>query len=147
MIEASLNRLEFLTEHIPKLLAALPEDELSASPAPGKWSKKEILGHLIDSATNNHQRFIRGQFEESPVIGYDQNLWNRFSFYRELDSSHLIAFWTVYNQHLAAILKRIPQENLEKTCTSTDGRVLPLSFLIVDYVSHLEHHLKQLVNY
>src|SRR6478609_7364599 len=79
------------------------EDDFSFKPAPEKWSKKEILGHLIDSATNNHQRFIRIQFEDNPVIGYDQNKWVEYSRYQQMSTTELIRFWQTYNQHLAAL--------------------------------------------
>jgi hypothetical protein len=75
MINAALNRLEYLLKTIPALLNALDENEFSFKPAENKWSKKEILGHLIDSASNNHQRFVRAQFEEHANIFYHQNEW------------------------------------------------------------------------
>ena len=111
-----------------------------------KWSKKEILGHLIDSATNNHHRFIRGQFENNPEISYDQNKWNKFSFYQEMDSQQIINFWTLYNKQLLEIIKRIPIEKLNNQIRIED-KLVTLEFLIVDYVAHLEHHLKQIIEY
>ncbi|MBK9046740.1 MAG: hypothetical protein IPL74_08565 [Bacteroidetes bacterium] len=72
--------MEFFIENVPNVLIQI-EDEM-AKKSLQKWSKKEILGHLIDSATNNHQRFVRGQFETVPEISYDQNNWNTFSYYQ-----------------------------------------------------------------
>ncbi len=71
MQEQSIKRLQFLCEKIPPLLTELDEQTFSFKATSEKWSKKEIIGHLIDSATNNHQRFVRGQFEETPKIIYD----------------------------------------------------------------------------
>ena len=68
MITESIKRLQYLCEEIPVLLSIIPEQDFTHKSAPEKWSKKEILGHLIDSATNNHQRFIRAQFENVPSI-------------------------------------------------------------------------------
>jgi hypothetical protein len=147
MTERTLNRLETLISTIPDLLTNIDELTFSIKPSPNKWSKKEILGHLIDSATNNHQRFIRGQFEDVPTIGYDQNQWNKLNHYIEINSKHIIEFWTMYNQHLLEIVKRIPNENLQKECRSTDGKTYTIEFLIADYVEHLEHHLRQIVSY
>lgn len=143
----SLDRLQYLCNVIPSLLEKIPELEFSFKPTPTKWSKKEILGHLIDSATNNHQRFIRIQYENEPVIFYDQNHWNALSNYNMIDSAQLIMFWKSYNQHLLEIIKAIPEENLNKTGIGKDGQKFSLAFYVSDYVQHLEHHLTQIVGY
>jgi len=147
MIETTLNRLDILIKTIPGLLTNIDEATFSLKPSHDQWSKKEILGHLIDSATNNHQRFIRGQFEDVPTISYDQNQWNQLNHYNEINSSQVIVFWTIYNKHLLEILKYIPNENLQKTCRSADGNTYTIQFLIEDYVTHLEHHLHQIISY
>lgn len=147
MIETASKRLDVLIDTIPGLLGDVDEAAFALKPSPDIWSKKEILGHLIDSATNNHQRFIRGQFENVPTISYDQDQWNKLSHYNEMDSKHLIAFWTLYNKHLLEIIKRIPDESLNKECRSASGSTHTIRFLIEDYVVHLEHHLRQIVAY
>ena len=146
MLDAA-NRLSFLTTIIPPKLRMIKEQDFSYKPTPGKWSKKEILGHIIDSATNNHQRFIRIQFEDKPVIYYDQDLWNNAAHYNEMDSRQLIDFWKDYNRLLVEIIKRIPEENLNRTGLLKDKSSAPLFWYITDYVDHLEHHLRQLVKY
>jgi transcriptional regulator len=146
MIEKALNRLEYIITLTPKMLTEISEENMSTKPSPTKWSKKEIIGHLIDSATNNHQRFVRGQFENIPEISYDQNNWNEFSFYNQIDSKQIISFWTIYNKQIIEIIKRIPKENLEKQI-KIGNNILTLEFLIIDYVEHLEHHLKQIIEY
>lgn len=147
MKSQTIKRLEYLCNIIPSLLNGIDDNSFSTKPSPEKWSKKEILGHLIDSATNNHQRFIRGQFEDSPTIWYEQNKWNEHSHYQQMDKQMIIELWTIYNKYLATIIKFIPEENLLRTCTMKDGSKLTLEFLIDDYVQHLEHHLKQVVEY
>jgi len=147
MLTHVIQKLEDLCSSIPPLLSAIPEQEFSFKPIADKWSKKEILGHLIDSATNNHQRFVRVQFEDVPVIRYDQNKWNSFSNYQHINSKHLIDFWEIYNKHLLEIIKRIPNENLKKECNTGEDKNVTLQWLIEDYVVHLEYHLKQLVDY
>ena len=147
MIEQSLSRLEQLIQVIPEKLSAISESDFSFKPTPEKWSKKEILGHLLDSATNNHQRFVRGQFEEIPAgSAYAQNEWVKYSFYQEMDSKHLIAFWKMYHQHLVEIIKRIPASALPNKIKIREDYAT-LEFLIIDYVEHQEHHLRQLVEY
>lgn len=142
----SIERLRFLCTIIPDLLHQLDEAAFSEKEQSDKWSKKEILGHLIDSATNNHQRFVRAQFEPNPQIAYDQVNWNRYSFYQQMHAKDLIQFWLTYNTHLVRLVENMPNENLNRTC-SVAGNLLTLQFLIDDYVVHLEHHLKQIISY
>lgn len=146
MIEKTINRLNFIIDKVPNILSEISEENMTLKPFPNKWSKKEIIGHLIDSATNNHQRFVRGQFEHNPEIRYDQNKWNEFSFYQEIASNQIISFWTIYNRQLLEIISRISTNNLKNQINVGD-KSLTIEFLIVDYVEHLEHHLKQIIDY
>lgn len=145
-LQQALNRFSFLVEIIPEKLKALSEEEFSFKPSPNKWSKKQIVGHLIDSATNNHQRFVRTQFEDIPEIKYDQNKWNECGFYQSIESQQIISFWTIYNLQILEIVKRIPKENLSKL-VSDGEKIWTLEAVFIDYVAHLEHHLKQVVEY
>ena len=145
MIKAALKRLEYLCTIIPKLLSEIEEPNFSFKVAPEKWSKKEIIGHLIDSATNNHHRFVQIQFESQLLTPYDQNKWNKSNFYQQIEGNQIIDFWTIYNKHLIEIIKNITPENLLKEFRCIDNKRCTLSFLITDYVEHLEHHLRQVV--
>ena len=147
MIEIAVKRLEYLCTIIPQLLTEIGEPNFSLKVAPEKWSKKELIGHLIDSATNNHHRFVQIQFESKLLIPYDQNQWNRSNFYQQIAGNQIIDFWTIYNKQLVEIIKRISEENLLKEFKTTDNKKITLFFLINDYVEHLEHHLKQVVIY
>jgi len=146
MINQALAQLTFIVEKAPSMLTQISEEKMSEKPAPNKWSKKEIIGHLIDSATNNHHRFVRGQFEAIPEIRYDQNGWNKYSFYQQIDSKQIILFWTIYNSQLIELIKRIPTDNLKRQVKVGDN-LLTIEYLIIDYVEHLEHHLKQAIDY
>ena len=145
MYQQLRERLLFLCDTIPAGVLKFSNEQLSIKPAPGKWSKKEILGHLIDSAANNHQRFVRGQFEQEPVIFYDQNNWVIFQHYNEADIHSLLGLWQSYNRHLAYVISKVPQENLSRQCRGRDGNLYTLSYLIEDYLVHLEHHLEQIL--
>lgn len=146
MIEIAINRLEFIIYNVPQILLKVGEKEMSEKFSIKKWSKKEILGHLIDSATINHHRFVRGQFEYNPEISYDQNKWNEYSFYQEIETQQLIKLWTIYNAQLLEIIKRIPNKNLNNQIKIGDD-LLTLECIANDYVAHLEHHLKQIIDY
>jgi hypothetical protein len=147
MIQETINRLDHLLKTIPSLLEQIPEAEFKAKASPEKWSQQEIVGHLIDSATNNHQRFIRIQSENDPKIVYEQDECVKLNHYNELSKDHLIKFWTVYNTHLLEVIKRIPEENLKRTGLTNGANKLTLGWLINDYVIHLEYHMKQVVEF
>lgn len=149
-MQESLKRLHYLCTVIPPLLAEINDEVFSTKPAPEKWSKKEIMGHLIDSATNNHHRLVRGQFENTPSISYHQNLWNEHNYYGEIHSGQIVSFWEIYNKQLVELIKCIPEEklaNIVETGEKGKKHTMTLAFLIDDYVEHLEHHLRQVVNY
>jgi len=139
-----LQKLQYLINTIPEKLLAIAEEDFTYKPAPDKWSKKEIVGHLIDSATNNHHRFIRAQFDDVPVITYNQDSWNAASRYNAMDSAHVIAFWALYNQHLVEVVKRIPPNFMLRECNNGGEKNVMLQWLIADYVNHMEHHLNQI---
>ena len=147
MIKETINRLDHLLKIIPQLLGQIPEEEFRKKPKPEKWSKLEILGHLIDSAANNHQRFIRIQFENDPKIVYEQDECVKLNHYNELNKEHVIKFWALYNAHILEVIKRIPEANLSRTSYANGPVKLSLGWLINDYVIHLEYHMKQIVDF
>lgn len=146
-IQKPLNRLRYLCLTIPALLQEIDEEAFSYKPTPHKWSKKEIIGHLIDSATNNHHRIIRGQFEVSPDLPYDQDQWVKNGFYQDIEKEKIISFWFHYNLHLIELIQRIPQEKLSNKVDRGREKDLTLSYIIEDYMEHMEHHLRQIVAY
>ncbi|HKQ51852.1 MAG TPA: DinB family protein [Pyrinomonadaceae bacterium] len=127
-------------------LRGVSEAEAAATPAAGRWSKKEILGHLIDSATNNHQRFVRAQEEAAEYVGprYEQEHWVTSQGYAASSWPELIEFWRLYNRHLAQVIKRIPAERLGVSCRIGPAEPVTLGFVVEDYLAHLKHHLRQI---
>jgi hypothetical protein len=119
-------------------------EEWNSRSAPGKWSKKEILGHLIDSAHVNTDRLIRAQVEEVPSIVYAQDEWVAASGYANIDSAVLIAWWRMLNERLLSTARHCPAENYSRKCRWHDGEVITLAFLLEDYHRHMLHHLAQL---
>ncbi len=143
---SNAQQLKNILEHALPRLKEIEATEFAYKINASTWSKKEILGHLIDSATNNHQRFIHGQFENAPMISYDQNQWVEKSKYQEMDKEILINFWYSYNTHLIYVVQNIPDNTLQNKCTMRDGSLVTIEFLIGDYIAHLEHHLSQILN-
>ncbi|MGA2763256.1 MAG: DinB family protein [Spirochaetia bacterium] len=135
---------EIVDRELPRLRLMQPK-EVSASPAPGKWSRKEILGHLIDSASNNHQRFVRALLsEELRFPGYAQNDWVRLQAYADQEWQKVVDLWSALNRHLAHLISHIPAEKLATPCRIGDNAPITLEALIADYIRHVEHHLEQL---
>ena len=131
---------------IPPELRLIADADFMNKPSADKWSKKEILGHLIDSAAANHQRFVRGQLEDCPVIFYEQDLSVAVQNYQEENASDLINLWEAYNRHLAHVVQHIPSDRLANECVYKDGTKACLSFLVHDYLLHLKHHLDQILS-
>ncbi len=112
---------------------------------PGKWSRKEILEHSVDSAANNHQRFVRIQFEETPNIVYSQDDWVSVQKYDSCAANSLIDLWVNYNNHLVHVIENIPKEKMSRFCNINKETPVTLGWLINDYVEkHMEHHLNQM---
>jgi hypothetical protein len=143
-----VDRLQEHINTVPSKFLKYPEGELRRKPAPDKWSKKELLGHLIDSATNNHHRFIKIQFMPEPLFveGYAQDDWVRIQNYNEMETQHLINFWKLYNEHILLIMQNTPEEKLSLKITPEQPfeEADTLFLLMKDYVDHLDHHLKQI---
>jgi hypothetical protein len=140
----SLEEIINETSHNLKLIS---EEEFNKKEFQHKWSKKEVLGHLIDSAHNNIQRFIRGQYEKNPKIVYDQDLWVSLNNYQNSLNWELVDLWKLLNRQIIQILKSINTNNLKSTCDIGNNiqDIKSIQWLVEDYVEHLKHHLKQLM--
>ncbi|HZP33216.1 MAG TPA: DinB family protein [Candidatus Acidoferrales bacterium] len=134
-----------VAQNLPKL-RTLSEEEVMRSRGTGKWVKKEILGHLIDSAVNNHQRFVRAQLSGRLVWpGYEQDRWVAVQKYRERSWAEIVILWEQLNRHLAHVMANVPAERLGTKCVIGEGEPVTLEWLMSDYVRHLRHHLDQIL--
>ena len=136
-------------------LRALSDEDASSRPAPGKWSRKEIIGHLIDSASNNHGRFVRAQLQDDMTFsGYEQDDWVRVQAYQERTWPDLVLLWQAFNHHIAHVMEAAAAEalvtprarhNLNALAWQPldDGQPATLEYFMRDYVGHLKHHLRQ----
>lgn len=140
----------------PRLLSISDAD--SAKPIePGAWSPRQIIGHLIDSAANNHRRFVVGQFQDDLVFsGYEGDKWVDAQQYKYADWRQLVELWKVYNLHLSRVMSLAPdavrlQPRQKHNFNEIASRPVPtdqsttLDYLMEDYVVHLKHHLLQIL--
>lgn len=127
------------------VLRTLNDETVSIRPEADRWTIKEVLGHLIDSAANNHQRFVRAQFTTQLVFPkYEQNEWVHSQNYNAAAWQELIDLWSIYNRHLAHVIRNIAASALTAKCTIGDYDTVTLHFLLTDYVVHLRHHMRKI---
>jgi len=128
------------------MLSRLNNADTSVRPGPKKWSKKEILGHLLDSAANNHQRFVRAALQgELKFPGYEQDKLVDLQNFREIDWGFLVELWASYNRFIAHVLTVLPADAGRITCHIGNNAPATLEFIAEDYVAHFKHHLNQIV--
>lgn len=144
MKEAAQALRAILAEAGPQL-RQLAEAKVAAQPLPGEWSAKEILGHLIDSAANNHQRIVRALHNEAGDFPpYRPVDWVRVQHYNQRPWAELVDFWLAYNQHLGAVIETIPPKALTAWCNIGKEEPVTLEFVVNDYLRHVRHHLHDL---
>jgi hypothetical protein len=137
--------LRSLVEATEPRLRQISESESMNSASTGGWSRKQVLGHLIDSASNNHQRFVRAMQQPSlDFPGYDQAGNVRVQAIHEAEWSLLVSLWAAYNRYLAHLIAHLPASKLDTPCRIGEGETVTLAFLVSDYLTHLCHHLSQL---
>jgi hypothetical protein len=146
MTNAAAELRAIVSDNVAKL-RALSEDEVMRVRGAGKWVRKEILGHLIDSAFNNQQRFVRAQMTERMVWpGYDQDRWVAVQKYKERPWTELVQLWEQLNRHIAHVMANVPADRLDTKCVIGEDDPVTLEWLMSDYVRHLRHHLNQIFN-
>jgi DinB superfamily len=138
----SIKQLRVLINEIPPRLAKLPPSQVELKPSSAKWSPKEELGHLLDSAANNHQRIVRTQLEDKPKMpGYDGDAWVELHRYQRRNWQELGELWRALNLQLLASAEAVPDSAWQRTCTIADSKPLTLKFVFEDYLEHMMHHL------
>lgn len=140
-----LTLLRALLDQVPVRLEKIPPGRRETKPAPSQWSPREELGHLLDSAANNHQRIVRAQLEDKPAMpGYDGDRWVELHRYQQRDWTELIGLWKALNHQLLAAAKAVPDSAWSRTCTIADSEPLTLKFVFEDYLEHMIHHLQHI---
>jgi hypothetical protein len=146
MITTADELQSIVDEFVPQLLS-ISQVDFTARPKPGKWSKLEVLGHLIDSSQTNIRRFITSQYELAPPrVRYDQEFWVSINNYQDMKKEDVINLWRLMNERICAVCRNTPRERYEKKSdtgsTATDLKTI--EWLAADYVKHLKHHLNQI---
>src|SRR4030095_3411186 len=148
----TINKLNQHVNQVPQYILKQTEEQLSYKPRPEKWSKKEILGHLCDSAINNLGRFIRAQFENEPFVvnSYMQDDWVKANYYQEMTTADVVELWSILNKRIIHVASKLPEDKLAVEVDAggaayreIEGKKT-LLWLIEDYLAHMEYHLNQI---
>ena len=132
-----------------QMLKSLPNETLLARPGLGEWSVKEIVGHLIDSASNNHQRFVRLQVTDGlvfPDYSQDNDSWVAIQSYQAADWDDLLALWRHFNLHLARVIRTVDVQCIDHIWVIDEDTTITLGELMTDYLRHLKDHLQHIKN-
>ena len=158
MMKEAIEDFRHTVEEASARLLSISDEESAREKAPGKWSPKEIIGHLIDSASNNHQRFVRTQFRDDlAFLGYQQEAWVKVQRYASEPWYQLVTLWKTFNLHLAHVMEHVPEDalkkprvkhNLDEIAWQTVSKEEPvtLEYFMLDYIGHLKNHLRQIFN-
>ncbi|UPM55157.1 DinB family protein [Gottfriedia acidiceleris] len=141
-----INEFSSLIQSVPKIIRALSNTDYK--PSPTKWSKKEILGHLCDSATMNHKRFIDrlSSNDELVLELYKQNSWVELNDYQNCYSiEEILAVWSALNSRFMNVLANISEDQWKLQYSSQNEESVTLSWLFTDYIDHMKHHLNQIL--
>jgi hypothetical protein len=148
---------ETIETSVPRLLQ-ISEEQSEQPRSEEHWSSKQIIGHLIDSAANNHARFVMGQMKDDLVFpGYEQDRWVEIQHYQQASWTQLVDLWRAYNLHLLHVMSWAAADKLHHRCTQhslqtiafetvSEAEPATLSYLMKDYVVHLKHHLGQILS-
>lgn len=135
---AALNKMHATLLALPTELADTPWRE-------GGWTRKQIVGHLLDSATNNRQRFVRASIDGAYTgPQYAQDGWVAAHSYARQPWATLLLWWEVEHEILMAVVDNIAAERLDASCAVGDNAPVTLRFLIEDYLDHQRGHFRQL---
>lgn len=144
-MQLTIEHLEKIIRVYTRRLEALADEHYALKTRPEKWSKKEILGHLVDSAQNNIRRFVVAQYEDTPTILYSQDAWVASAGYQDYPTRDLILLWTLLNKHITILLARMSAEAAERKC-GMGGQPETMEWVAADYINHLLHHLHQILD-
>ena len=138
-------QISITVDHWRKVLLELDDSTIRHKPADDRWSIAEVIGHLVDSASNNHHRFARAtEYVELEFPDYQQVHWVDAAKYQSFKWEQLVELWHCYNQLLAHMIASIPTSRLEAPCKIGSNDSCTLGFLVEDYLEHLRHHLTKI---
>ena len=145
-MKALIKQIRKIADNYSSELRKIGEEDFSYKSEPSKWSKKEILGHLVDSAQNNIRRFVVSQYEDIPKVVYQQDSWVRIADYQHYPTTDLIELWMLLNKHICIILDNTSDLSAGRKSETNEPEMHTIEWLAGDYVKHLLHHIHQILS-
>lgn len=142
------HRLQYLLQHVPNKIAQVSEVDMSHKPTPQGWSKKEMLGHLVDAALHNLRRFVAAHYMEMPfaITAYEKEALVIANHYQELPTTHILQLWQSINKHIVEVVSRLSAKQLaEEVINPDEFKFLSVEQLLQEYIDHTEQCLKQIL--
>jgi len=146
MLSTIIENLEKILKDYSGRLNAVKEEAWARKPRPEKWSKRETLGHLVDSAQNNIRRFVVAQYEQEPTIVYNQDQWVAIANYQDYPTQDLLPLWALLNRHIVRVLANTSEEAGGRKADTCGPEHYTIEWLAADYCHHLLHHLHQILD-
>ncbi len=146
MLQQLSSELLHIIDTYSEKFSLLSKEVLADKPNPEKWSKKEVIGHLIDSAHTNLRRFVVGQYKPHTKIIYDQDFWVTANQYQHMQKDELITLWALLNKQITAVWEQLPEQYYLNVIDTGKDAISEhtLMWLAKDYIKHLQHHLNQI---
>ena len=147
-MESSIAKIRELLFKAEAYWAFASEEHLSVQTAEGKWSKKEILGHLIDSALNNLTRFTEIGYQPQPYAyrEYNQKELTGINRNQYADKDELFQLWLSLNKQIIRVMESATAERLALKISSPDPDITDLRSIMKDYPLHMQHHINQIIS-
>ena len=146
-MNSTVSRINQLITIIETYFTKTHRQQLAAKPKPVQWSKKEILGHLIDSARYNLRRITEIHIKPKPyqIIDYEQDELVVVNDYQRAETKDLVMLWVGLNRQIIHIIRELNEKTVQVQAKLPNQKTTSLLFLINDYLEHLEHHIKQII--
>ncbi|RZJ26289.1 MAG: DinB family protein [Flavobacterium sp.] len=147
-MKTAIAKLHQLLSQTERYFESADEIRLREATETGKWSRKQILGHLIDSAINNLTRFTEIGYQPQPYVyrEYNQAELVHINNYQEMQTFELLGLWSSLNKQIARVMESATDERLKLKIVFPNGESSDLRFIMTDYPDHIEHHIKQILS-
>ncbi len=148
--EPVTKELMILVDEWETRLSGLPEDVITQRRNSQNRTIKQIVGHMIDSASNNTHRIVHLQYQKSPLrfpnyaIDGNNDRWIAIQNYQDEDWENMVNMWKYSNLHIVHVIKNVDSTKLDNEWYYSEERLISLKDGIIDYLRHFKLHLDEI---